>query len=546
MADKIEELKKIKELLDQGIISEAEFKKLKSKITGVKEKEAEPKSEKSDQEKLDDLLKSNSITQEEYDKLKGETPPTKLKENPEISTDKSEKSTTLKSKPAPSSDKKETAKVDVKSEEPKKKSNKTIIIVLIALAVIIGGYFIWDSYFNNGEEAADNTEEPGANTVYVLSGELNFRSDKNTSENSKIQTLYFGDRIELVGSAEAPVYDGDLKLVWQQAEWNGKSGWIAKAIDDVEVVGNIEKYEDYKALFANNYDTLTDYGKVKVWAYDAMINHLKDNDWLGTYTIRNDDEAIRKNGLKTILRYRNSLDEKDKDAPYDFIVLLESETDKIAIYLQADSDNSGHVAATVELPDHVQYLIKRRKGDEIFGSSYNGVTLIELDGTALGTADIDGAISGWFITGADHLGWEEERFVESPYALDILSLYEGRDFVPEYDYYAFIKNGAHANSSVFWDVYTTGQENTFGATQYVSGGFGMTNHREEYGEWKETRYVTKNLDKMKLIIDIDQQQLLLFIRDNSGNPITWYGCIEKYAVQEFIYYRNGDDEVFGC
>ena len=74
----------------------------------------------------------------------------------------------------------------------------------------------------------------------------------------------------------------------------------------------------------------------------------------------------------------------------------------------------------------------------------------------------------------------------------------------------------------------------------------MTKYKEERSEWKETRFVTENMDKMKLIIDIDEQVLLLYIRDNSGNPITWYGCIDKYLIQEFINYRNGNIEEYGC
>ncbi len=433
--------------------------------------------------------------------------------------------------------------------EPKKSgAGKKALIVVLLIAVLGGGYFVVDRFILNPNEGGESTAESAGseeNYVYVLSGELNFRSDKNVDA-SIIEALPFGEQIELIGNAESPVYEDDLKLVWQKAKWEGKSGWIAKTIDDQDVVGDLDTYEDFNSLFLSDYDQEAGYGEMKVWAYISLIEYMKEKDWFEYYTIRNDSEEVREKGLKTVLRFRQNLNDKDKDDPYDFIVLIESEEDKKAVYIRAEDDNSGYVAGSVDLPEHVNYFVKKRKGAEVFSSGYSGINLIELDRTALGTADFDGATSGWFSTSSNELNWDEERFVESPYALTILGNFpEGKEFVSENEHFDFVRNG-YTNSSVYWSVSVSGEDYNFYATQYARAGFGMRANMQEYSEWKETRYVTKNLDKMKLIIDVDEQQLLLYIRDGSGNSITWYGCIDKYYIGEFINYRNGYTEEYGC
>jgi hypothetical protein len=562
MKDKIEELKKIKELLEEGIISKDEFNNLKLKIIGagasaeVVSNDGAKELIASDNEGLGSVVPSS--VPEKDDKLTAD----------KFIPEKEGQKTTLKSAsqskpiietkiktnadaepkpnvvPGPGPD----AQSDLTPIDSQKKPGKIILLIVLIVAVIGGGYLVWDNYFNGiAYDSVSSSEEITVSTAYVLSGELNFRSEKNTQESSKIQTLYFGDRIELVGAAEAAVYDGDLKLVWQKAEWEGKTGWIAKSIDDVQVVGDINQYEDYQSLFSSNYDTLADYGKLKVWGYEAMIAYLKENDWLGQYTIRSDQEDIRKNGLRTILRYRNSLNEKDRDAPYDYIVLLESEEANMAMYLRADGNNSGYVAGITILPVHVKYLIKKTKGDEIFGFGYKGVNLIELDATALGTADEEGSVSGWFTTSSNEINWINERLVESNYALNILDDFTTAiDFVSENDYYDYIRTGSHTNSTAYWNVLVNEGDSNFYGSLLVRAGNGMVVDNQVTSEWKGTSYVTRDFDKMKLVMDVEEHQLLLYIRDERGNSITWYACVDKYLIELFVNERDGYYEEYGC
>lgn len=443
--------------------------------------------------------------------------------------------------------------IQTKKEETfqpvKKNTGKKALIVALTISILVGGYFIVDNFIlnsNESEEANTTAESIAGESVYVLSGVLNFRSDNNVNA-SIIEELPFGERIELVGAAENPVYEKDLKIVWQKANWQGKTGWIARTIDDQDVVGDVDTYEDFNKLFSSLYDHEAGYGEMKVWAYTALIDYIKEQDWLGRYTIRNDPLDIRQEGLKTVLRFRQSLNEKDKDEPYDFVTLLESPEDKIVVYLRSDSDNSGRVIDWITVPNHVNYLTKKKKGEEYASNGSYGINLNEIKETRIGAADKDGVITNWLVPSFNQLEMDELRFIEASEALNLLANEaDGYVFVSETNWYDFNRNGKIVSSDTYWQVSKDNRSNSFSAKQY-SLVFGNWKYKNSFSsEWKETRYVTKDYERAKLFIDIELNRLVLYIRDDSGNELTFYGCVESEIIENAtIKWSVDGDEFYG-
>jgi serine/threonine protein kinase len=434
----------------------------------------------------------------------------------------------------------------------KKKSGKPVLWTIVILGILGGGYLAVDKFvLGSSDNDEYTTEGEGAteNSVYVLSGLLNFRSDKNTDASSKIAELGFGERIELIGSPENPVYEEDMEIVWQKAEWQGKSGWIAKRIDGQDVVGDLETYNDFDQLFAQEYDEEAGYAKMKVWAYKALIEYMKNQDWLGTYTIRNDPLEVREKGLHTVLRFRQNLNEKDKDDPYDYLTILESSEDKIVIYLRASSENDGDVVSWKYLPDHVNYLVKKRKGEEYIANGYYGLEMREISETWLAAADDDGALTGWVLPSEYDVQLEPIRYIESPIALNILTNNsQGYEFVPENTWYEFSNYGAYSTPATYWVVKKNSYNASFNASQYIQNYGSMSFNKAISSEWKDTRYVTKDYQKAKLLIDTDMNKLILYLRDNSGNQITMHGCIDESLIRDYLINRDDYivEEAYGC
>ena len=471
-----------------------------------------------------------------------------FKSNAIVSTEKTVvKTVPKKSKP---SEKRIETKKEVAVLPQKKNTGKKALIVVLTVAVLIGGYFIVDNLILNTGDRDDITTASESMTeeyVYVLSGELNFRSDKDLDAKI-LEALPFGERIQLVGTPDNAVYSEDLKLVWQEAKWQGETGWIARTIDDQEVVGDLETYEDFNQLFSSVYDSEAGYGEMKVWAYSALIEYMKEQDWLGYSTIRNDPLEIREQGLKTVLRFRQNLNEKDKDEPYDFLALLESPQDKIVVYLRADSDNSGRVIDWKTVPNHVNYLKKKKKGEEYASNGTYSIHLNEMRETWIGAADENGVLTNWLAPSSNELDMAELRFIEASEALNILANEDaGYVFVSETNWDEFNRTGEVSSSDTYWQVSKESRSNSFSALQYqlVYGDWSYQNSLSS--EWKETRYVTEDYERAKLFIDIELNRLGLYIRDNRGNEFTFYGCIESALIQESVMKWSGDgDEFYGC
>jgi serine/threonine protein kinase len=434
-------------------------------------------------------------------------------------------------------------------EKPKKNAGKIILLTTLIAGLILVGYFAIAHFSNSSSNSGENESLVTKNYLYCLQDGLNFRNSNSVSS-GVIYELPYGERIELIGSEESPVFEDDMEIIWQQAKWDNQEGWIAVSIDGSRVVGTEEELDEFNLLYANQTGEDLGFSKMKMWGHHELIKFLKENQWLGTYTLRSEPKETREKELRTIVDFNKTQVEASEKIIHDYAVILESENDKIAIYLKAYEDGfGGYVAGWVSLGYHVNYLTVRKKGNEIPSWNYYTILMNELENDRVATTGSDGGITGWLDLSGGSLTWTEERFVESPNAINLL---EGSgDFVNEEEWSDCVNNGEYYRSDFYWEVTTS--DNAFTAVQMKkSGGLFSNEYVPQVSNnvaFENTKFVLQHgeLQEAKLYIDIVEKRIVLYTKGKYGEIYCGYCCMYQDQIEQYILNRDSPDEsYYGC
>ena len=304
MKKKIEELNKLKSLLEEGLIEQDEFEILKAEILGK-----------------DNLISDVPIVPEikeqvikpSYDNVKVK-PPYEYYKNLHMEEEAESKVSETSVPPAV----KESITVKEPLEEVKKPQRKkknfwiTLLFAVLGVSIIVIGVLIFNKINTNSEQnelvkSLSNIDKPkivATSIKYVIAGNINL-IDEPSELGAKIATLEFGQKIEVVDGTEQTIDN----RVYIRAIWNGINGWINLRVNHVNLLDNHEKlnqiYEIVKG--PHNTDVLK---SVPAYAKIALIEYAEI--YGGIINIDTSDNYAEIGFYRSSLRNRRSRKDKEK------------------------------------------------------------------------------------------------------------------------------------------------------------------------------------------------------------------------------------------
>lgn len=331
MSDKIEKLKELKELLEQGLIEQAEYDALKKDVIGVVPK-------KSVAERVETIKKTPTISYNEYkivrsaiekstkpeikkealpkkqvspkpiqekqpEKIKKEPLPTKVIKPikgvkplpPSINVPKGQEK--IKLVPKGSSGQPRVVLVpkvrgnaqqsknsgDNGVESPPLGKNKIAnpLLILIGL-VVITGVSVLTYFLNQSPSEVDVVNPVAAVDRYILPGNLHLCDGPGEDANHLVQ-LVFGTKININNAEEVQIGD----RTYLKINYKGQTGWVTTKIKGVELIGELSLLNEVQALVkGSNPEVVLE--KIPAYAKYALLELRKRGDY-GNFSIVVDD-----------------------------------------------------------------------------------------------------------------------------------------------------------------------------------------------------------------------------------------------------------------
>jgi hypothetical protein len=343
MADKIEQLKKLKQLFEDGLIDQAEFDLLKTDLLQID--------------------KAESVTQ-----LSSE-PDKKLDKQKEHSTEEAQKAgeagvAAAEAKPAG---------VPIMNSPKKKKSSKVSKGILIALScfVLVGLLYFGYRLFMNGQVEAAKAEEGSVTEVngenygggYVFAGH-SVLLDTPSDEGLELATLSYGSQFQYLSHEKVEVENE----IYRQVIADGQEGWIKTNIEGLELTCEDEALNTLSYLVTGEFkdNLLSEIPAYVKWA-------LADYSRSGDFTIDCHQDSIQKViMLRSRLQNRRSSADKREginDEPKDAIFLNRSSDGKQLLVMLNFSSYTNWTVTELPIANEANFIglkrVKRRTTLEV-------------------------------------------------------------------------------------------------------------------------------------------------------------------------------------
>ena len=392
MADKIEQLQKLKQILEDGLIDQAEFDWLKEDLlqVGANKIEVPMSSQLQSNDNLDQLKKLKQlfddglIDQSEFDLLKADLlqidkaesvtqlspePDKKLDKQKEHSTEEAQKAgevgvAAAEAKPA---------SAPIMNSPKKKKSSKVIKSIIIALScfVLVGLLYFGYRLFMNGQVEAAKAEEGSVTEVngenygggYVFAGH-SVLLDTPSDEGLELATLSYGSQFQYLSHEKVEVENE----IYRQVIADGQEGWIKTNIEGLELTCEDEALNTLSYLVTGEFkdNLLSEIPAYVKWA-------LADYSRSGEFTIDCHQDSIQKViMLRSRLQNRRSSADKREginDEPKDAIFLNRSSDGKQLLVMLNFSSYTNWTVTELPIANEANFIglkrVKRRTTLEV-------------------------------------------------------------------------------------------------------------------------------------------------------------------------------------
>jgi len=387
MADKIEQLQKLKQILEDGLIDQAEFDWLKEDLlqVGANKIEVPMSSQLQSNDNLDQLKKLKQlfddglIDQSEFDLLKTDLlqidkaesvnqlspePDKKLDKQKEHSTEEGQKAgevgvAAAEAKPA--------GAPTINSPE-KKKSSKVIKSIIIALScfVLVGLLYYGYRLLTNGQggdvkEAVSDVQNYGGGYVFAGHSVL---LDTPSDEGLELATLSYGSQFQYLSHEKVEVENE----IYRQVIADGQEGWIKTNIEGLELTCEDEALNTLSYLVTGEFkdNLLSEIPAYVKWA-------LADYSRSGEFTIDCHQDSIQKViMLRSRLQNRRSSADKREginDEPKDAIFLNRSSDGKQLLVMLNFSSYTNWTVTELPIANEANFIglkrVKRRTTLEV-------------------------------------------------------------------------------------------------------------------------------------------------------------------------------------
>ena len=392
MADKIEQIQKLKQILEDGLIDQAEFDWLKEDLlqVGANKIEVAMSSQLQSNDNLDQLKKLKQlfedglIDQAEFDLLKTDLlqidkaeSVTQLSSEPDKKLDKQKEHSTEEAQKAgevgvAAAEAKPAGAPTINSPEKKKRS-KVIKSIIIALScfVLVGLLYFGYRLFMNGQVEAAKAEEGSVTEVngenygggYVFAGH-SVLLDTPSDEGLELATLSYGSQFQYLSHEKVEVENE----IYRQVIADGQEGWIKTNIEGLELTCEDEALNTLSYLVTGEFkdNLLSEIPAYVKWA-------LADYSRSGNFTIDCHQDSIQKVILlRSRLRNRRSSADKREginDEPKDAIFLNRSSDGKQLLVMLNFSSYTNWTVTELPISNEANFIglkrVKRRTTLEV-------------------------------------------------------------------------------------------------------------------------------------------------------------------------------------
>lgn len=227
---------------------------------------------------------------------------------------------------------------------------KKVCLVLFVTVTVVANLFAW------GPEP----QHYMGNEYYICDEPLNVRDNEGFSGN-KIDKLYVGEKVKILGYGNSEKIDGDYGYYWTNIEFhNGKTGWIyGKYIATKTLICDFDEngIDDYIFIREKNLDFLysIDYpDDVMVYMNGKLMEmpELDRADFSHTYYY------LSENGDKAMISIENTYD--DMPTPDEFIsdlntcIYLILITEDSVEFVDVVTDSDCHRANEIDLSSELK------------------------------------------------------------------------------------------------------------------------------------------------------------------------------------------------
>lgn len=380
MSDKIEKLKELRDLLEQGLIEQSEYNALKSEVIGG----VKPLSKGS-------FERDTSTKKEEYkaaSEPKNVSPSiTKKVSRPEVEkpvkTEASEKTKTeptvskviktkkgVKPLPPSSNVPKGQEKVKLvpkgKPGQPRvvlvpkgaqqkvtsatdggesssggKKKSSMLAYVIIGLIIIIGGV-IATYFLTQGASAIESEKAIATVDRYIMSTRLSLA--KHPGEDADIHyNMDFGEKIKVIENTDTII--GNFTYV--KAFHNNLEGWVSSKAKSVKLISELSEIEEVKSVFKGDYvveemeslPAFVKYAIIDLSKQEGFVINTNDNDNYSSSMVKSYRSRLENRSSSSDKKSNRNNDPKDI-----ILAAIKSNGDKYIYILNFDHNYLPHVA----------------------------------------------------------------------------------------------------------------------------------------------------------------------------------------------------------